>query len=507
MEKLEKSKGIFYAKLFAPLIFGLIMYALPWIIIGQVAPEGCSANAWLYLSIFMGLIVGLILEPIPPAFIGVVAIVIAVFFRIGPKGSGAEDATITAATAINWALSGFSNAVVWLIFAAFTIGLGFSKTGLGERIALLLVSKLGRSTLGLGYAIAIVDLILAPFIPSNAARSGGTVYPVVTSIAPMFGSHPDENPRKIGAYLVWVGLASACVSSSIFLTGQAPNPLAITQISNGGGQVVDWVSWFLAFLPVGIILFILTPILAYIIYPPEVKGSSQVLSWAKEKYAKLGAITKAEIYMILIAIIGLILWVGSSFFPKDALYNLNATTTALLMIVLMVATKVISWQDFLGNKPAWNTLVWFATLVAMATGLSNVGFIAWLANLFDGMFDSVSPIVAIIALILVFSWLRYFFASGTAYVTAVMLVFVTIVQAVPNIDVNQTLLLLILPMGFMGIITPYGTGCSPLWFGSHYIKGPQFFLLGGIFAAIYMIIYLIVGIPWVKFIMPYLSFH
>lgn len=180
-------------------------------------------------------------------------------------------------------------------------------------------------------------------------------------------------------------------------------------------------------------------------------------------------------------------------FPKNAIYNLNATTTALLMIVLMVAAKVISWQDFLGNKPAWNTLVWFGTLVAMAGGLNNVGFITWLAQFFEGMFVDVSPMFAIIALILVFSWLRYFFASGTAYVTAVMLIFVTIVQAVPNIDVNQTLLLLVLPMGFMGIITPYGTGCSPLWFGSHYIKGPQFFLLGRIFAVIYMIIYLVVG--------------
>ncbi|MGX3098934.1 DASS family sodium-coupled anion symporter [Helicobacter sp. 23-1046] len=503
---MEKDKAVFYAKLFAPVVFGLIVFILPklW---GVDAPQGCTHNAWIYFSVFMGLILGLILEPIPPAFIGVIAIVIAVVLRLGPKGSGEIEAKIKAADALNWGISGFSNAVVWLIFAAFTIGLGFSKTGLGERLALYLVSKLGRSTLGLGYAIALVDLILAPFIPSNAARSGGSVYPVVTSIAPMFDSHPDKNPRKIGAYLIWVGLASACVSSSIFLTGQAPNPLALTQIDKGGAQVVDWVSWFLAFLPVGIILFLITPILAYVIYPPEVKGSKEVVDWAKQKYDALGKITRPQIFMIVIALIGLVLWVGGSFFPKSALYNLNATTTALLMIVLMVAAKCISWQDFLGNKPAWNTLVWFATLVAMAGGLNNVGFIAWLANLFDGKFDGVEPIVAIIALILAFSWLRYFFASGTAYVTAVMLIFVTLVQSIPGLDVNKTLLLLILPMGFMGIITPYGTGCSPLWFGSHYIKGPTFFLLGGIFAAIYMVIYLLVGIPWIDFIMPHLSLH
>ena len=56
------------------------------------------------------------------------------------------------------------------------IGIGYQNSGLGRRIALFLVQKLGKSSLGLGYAIAITDLILAPFIPSNAARSGGTIY-------------------------------------------------------------------------------------------------------------------------------------------------------------------------------------------------------------------------------------------------------------------------------------------------------------------------------------------
>ncbi|MDU7191373.1 MAG: SLC13 family permease, partial [Veillonella sp.] len=87
-------------------------------------------------------------------------------------------------------LSGFSNAIVWLIFAAFMIGIGYENSGLGRRIALFLVAKLGKSSLGLGYAIAITDLVLAPFIPSNAARSGGTIYPIVSSICPMFDSYP-----------------------------------------------------------------------------------------------------------------------------------------------------------------------------------------------------------------------------------------------------------------------------------------------------------------------------
>ncbi|MBZ7938792.1 DASS family sodium-coupled anion symporter [Campylobacter sp. W0014] len=485
---------MFYVKLLTPFIVGLIIYFIP-------VPEGLNSNAWLYFSIFIGLIIGLILEPIAPALIGIIAVTLAVLFKVGPVGSNNIETIVKDSVAIKWGLSGFSDSVVWLIFAAFTIGLGFSKTGLGERLALYLVSKLGKSTLGLGYAIAIVDLVLAPFIPSNAARSGGTVYPIVSNISPMFESYADKNPRKIGAYLVWMGLASSCLTSSIFLTGQAPNPLALSLISKNGVMVVDWLSWFLAFLPVGLILFIITPILGYFIYPPEVKGSKEIAIWANEKYQALGKMPTSQIFMLLIALIGLVLWVGSSFF------KINATTTALIMIILMIACKIITWQDFLGNKPAWNTLVWFATLVTMAGGLKNVGFLDYLANSLGHRLSGFEPFVATILLLMLFSWLRYFFASGTAYVTAIIAVFVSLASSIKGANPAEVMLILTLPMGFMGIITPYGTGSSPLWFGSNYIKGPQFFLLGGIFAVIYMAIYFLVGMPWIGFIMPHLNFH
>ncbi|KAA6228435.1 DASS family sodium-coupled anion symporter [Campylobacter sp. LR185c] len=493
----KKLDYTFYFKLLTPIVLGFLLYGISQLNGGW----GLSSNAWLYASIFFALIVGLILEPIPSALIGVIAITVAALFKVGPVGSGAENAAIKPAVAVNWAISGFSNSVVWLIFIAFTIGIGVNKTGLGKRLALAIVAKLGNSTLGLGYAIAIVDGILAPFIPSNAARSGGTVYPIVSAISTMFDSTPDKNPHKIGSYLIWIGVATCCVSSSIFLTGQAPNPLALSLLQKQGVQVVDWTGWLIAFAPVGVILFLITPLLCYIIYPPEIKGSSEVVAWANQERAKLGKISRGEIFMVLICLIGLILWVGGSIFA------INATTTAFVVIVLMFATKVIDWQDFLSNKPAWNTLMWFGTLVAMAAGLKNVGYLDWAGNILKQYLVNLDTFWAMIILLLSFSIFRYCFASGTAFVTAMIAIFATIAHAVPNLNVVETMLILCLPMGFMGIITPYGTGCSPLWYGSHYIKGPTFFKLGAIFAIIFMAIYIVVGIPWIKYILPSLTLH
>lgn len=482
-------------KLSAPIFTALFVLALAFAFADFTI---LSLKAWIFVSIFAALVVGLILEPLPPAFIGVIAIAVAVLFKVGPAKSAATDANISSAAAINWGLTGFSNAVVWLIFASFMIGIGYANSGLGKRIALLLVKKLGKSTLGLGYAIAFADLILAPFIPSNAARSGGTIYPIATSIPAMFDSFPDKNPRKIGSYLAWVSLATTCISSSIFLTGQAPNPLALNLVSSAGVKVVDWMGWFLAFLPVGIILFAITPLLTYFIYPPEIKGSPEITKWASDELDKIGKITTKEIIMLCISIAALILWIGSKAF------SINATTTAILVIIAMILCKIISWQDFLANKPAWNVLTWFATLVTMAGGLKNVGFLDYLSKNTESLLVHLQPTLALMILLVVFCLLRYFFASGTAYVTAVAGVFATMATKITGFSPEFTMIFLLAPMGMISVLTPYGTGHSPIWFASGYIKGSDFWRLGAIFGLIYFIIYVLIAYPYLSFMQKYI---
>jgi len=287
----------------------------------------------------------------------------------------------------------------------------------------------------------------------------------------------------------------------MFMTGLAPNALAISTTNSP----ITWLGWFLAFLPAGIILFVLTPFLTYKLYPPEIKGSPEIVSWAKTEVGKLGPISAREKWMLAISGFALVFWILSSVKSVAAIWPLalNATTTALLAIVFMMAAKVITWEDFLGNKPAWNVLMWFGTLVALASGLRNVGFLDWLGNLLKLNLNGVSPMVAVFALVLAFWFLHYFFASTTAHVTALMALFLVIIQAVFIDDPAKVFLvtvLLMLELGIMGIISPYGTGPSPVYFGSGYIKSGEFWKLGTIFGFVNLIVFLVIEIPWVLFV-------
>ena len=456
-----------------PLLLGIIIALLP-------APQGLNLTAWYFFAIFSAVILGLILEPLPAAAVGFIGVfLVAVLGLAGPKP----------ADNIRWALSGFSNTTVWLIFGAFMFAMGYDKTGLGRRIALILVKKLGRKTLGLGYAITFSDLILAPFTPSNTARSGGTIFPIIRNLPGLYGSSPGETSRKIGAYIMWTAFAATCVTSSMFITSLAPNLLALDLVSKTVKISISWTEWFVGFLPVGIILILILPYLVYKIYPPETKSSEEIPSWASQELDKLGKFSRKELVMALLAVLALALWIfGGNF--------IDATTAAGFVISLMIITGTVTWDDILANKQAWNVLVWFATLVALADGLNKVGFVTWFAKSMAALLTGMSPIVVMVVLVVIFFIIHYMFASLTAHTTAILPVMLAVGAAIPGLPVKTFALLLCYSLGIMGVITPYATGPGPVYYGSGYISRKDFWTLGLIFGTIFLVALIGIGVPY-----------
>ena len=452
--------------LWLPLLVGAAIALAP-------APAGLPQYAWYYFAIFAAVITGLVVEPIPAAAVGLcgvaTAAALARFVLFAPAQVAKPDFNLTGA-AVNWALSGFANSTVWLIFAAFIFSLGYEKTGLGRRISLLLVSWLGGRTLSLGYAVALSDAVLAPFTPSNTARSGGTVFPVIKQIPAIYNSLPnDPSSRRIGSYLMWTALATTCVTSSMFLTGVAPNLLALALIRTTLHLQVTWLGWFWGFLPVGVILLFATPWLVYKLYPPELKESPEVPAWARAELHNLGKMSRRELVLAGLVLCALAMWVfGGSV--------VDATTAAILVVCGLVVTRTVTWDDLLANKPAW------------LAGLLSVYLAHW----------SAAP--ALIALVAAFFLLHYLFASLTAHTTALLPTMLVIAAAIPGMNVLAAALALSMTIGIMGIITPFATGPGPIYAGSGYLPPKDFWRLGTLFGAISLLVFLAVGVPWLLWV-------
>lgn len=457
-----------------PLLITLAVGVIIWFI---PPPEGLDPNAWQLFAIFVATITGLIVKPLP---MGAIAIM------------GITACALTNTLTIGQALSGFSNTTIWLIVVAFFISRGFIKTGLGARIAYLFVNKFGKKTLGLSYALLASDLVLAPAIPSNTARGGGIVYPILRSLAAAYGSNPgDGTERKIGAFLAKTAFQGTNITSAMFMTAMAANPLVITLAADVAGVEITWTGWMIAALVPGLVTLIVVPYFIYKIYPPEIKETPNASKIAAEKLEEMGALKQSEKLMLLVFVLILSLWIlGSNL-------GINATTTALIGLSVLLLTSVLSWEDVKKETGAWDTLCWFAALVMMASFLNSLGMIPWFSETMASVVGGMSWLTAFVILALVYYYSHYFFASNTAHVSAMYAAFLAVMIAAGAPAMLAALVLAFFSSLFSST-THYGTGPAPVFFGSGYVTQGEWWRIGFFVSLVHIVIWVFIGGAWWK---------
>ncbi len=238
---LENWQGAKLLPCLAVVSFATALWWLP-------VPEGLSPKAWHLFIIFLSTIVSIIAKILPMGALSLIAISVCL---------GTHTLTL------EQSLESFKSNILWLIIFAFLIARGFIKTGLGMRVAYQFIALMGKSSLGLAYGLIITDLILAPFIPSNAARGGGIIFPIVNSLTSGYDSEPHKPSRKkIGAFLIKLAFQANLITSAMFLTSMASNPL-IVSFAEKLGITITWGTWALATLVPGIINLILLPLVMF----------------------------------------------------------------------------------------------------------------------------------------------------------------------------------------------------------------------------------------------------
>lgn len=462
-----------YKKLILPILVGLIIWGCT-----PFKPAGVSLAAWHMFAIFVATIIGCITQPIPIAGVAIIALTICVLFKV---------------TTIDQAMTGFGDSTVWMIAMAYFLSRGFVKTGLGRRVALLFVRLFGKKTLGLAYALIGVDLVTSPATPSNTARAGGIVFPIIESVSAAYHSSPEDGTqRKVGSFLIFSAFHGNIATSGLFMTAMAPNLVAVA-LAKSMRIKITWMNWFVAGLVPGLICLLIVPLLIYKLYPPEVKDTPNAKAWADDELAKMGQLTRAEKLMALIFIMALVLWILSSFI------GLDATLVAFLAVSLLLLTGVLSVQDILHETGAWNTLVWFSILIFMAGQLNSLGFIPWLSQAIGTSLHGVSWGIVLAVLMLVYFYAHYLFAGATAHVSAMYGAFLGVA-----ISAGAPPLLAALLLGFDGAIfsstTHYANGPSSIMYGPGYVAQNDWWKMNFILGLFYLLVWGVVGTLWMKVI-------
>ena len=480
--KNESLKGV-------PALVAIAITLLIWFVIP--VPQGVTPNAWHLLALFIGTIAAIIGKAMPIGALSIVAIALVAITGVTNAKPGG---------AIADALSGFSNSLIWLIGISIMISRGLIKTGLGARIGYYFIALFGRRTIGIGYALSISELILAPVTPSNTARGGGIMHPIMKSIANSFGSSPEEGTSgKIGRYLALVNYHANPITSAMFITATAPNPLVVKLVAEATGAQIhlSWGTWALAMLLPGVAAMLLMPLVLFWLYPPEIKDTHNAKDFATEKLHSLGAMKGSE--KILLGVFGylLFLWAGVPEFMFGAAYAVDPTTAAMSGLALLLVTGVLTWDEILAEKSAWDTVVWFAALVMMASFLNKLGIVSWLSNGLEvGILRlGLDWMWAVALLVLVYLYAHYFFASTTAHITAMYAAFYGAGIALGAPPMAFALLLAAVS-SIMMTLTHYATGTSPIIFGSGYTSLGQWWIAGLVMSVVNLLVWAVVGGIW-----------
>ena len=465
------------------------------------APEGLTNIGWHLAGIYIATIIAIILKAFPLPVILLAGVSLAsIAIGIAPAEEWLDpkkNELVKVALEEGAVLNGYKSGTTWLVFAAFAMSTAFVATGLGKRIAYLLIGKLGSTTLRLGYVNACLDLLISPAMPSVTARAGGIIFPIMNSVAVSLGSEPDTSPRKAGRYLLLNTYMVVKTTGYFFITAMAPNMLAMELIGKVYGKshpfLLDWGQWFYAASIPGLICLFLTPLVVYVLCPPELKKLDNK-AIAKKGLEELGPMTIREKTLFGLFILAVVSWALGKYIGIK-----EASTTAISIMTLLVILGVLAWDDLLKNKGAWNTLVWYGGLLGLSGVLEKAHFFDWLsatmqANLNFGGIDST---IATIIILFMSVAVRYLFASGGAYIAAMVPVFAAVGLAA-GADPTLLALGLLFSNCYGGALTHYGSGPAPVIYGAGYNDIKSWWIVGAVFAFGNLLIHVTIGFAWWK---------
>ena len=457
-------------RLLAVAVLGVAIWATP-------PPTAIDARAWHLFAIFIATIFAVLIDAMPILNASLFAVAIAVLSR-----------TLTPAEAY----AGFSQSFLLLILIAFLVARAVVNSGLGARIAYLIIVRLGGSTLGLAYSVIITDMLIAPVFPSNTARSG-VLYPIHYALARQSGSRPqDGTQRRMGSFLMLAGMTGLTISSTMWLTAMAANPAGAAMAVEAGVEV-SFGSWALAASLPSLAALLIVPYLLYRAFPPEVKRTPEAPAAAAAGLREMGPMSRQE-WITAATFAGMI-----TAWALSATYGINTAAVAFLGLGVLMLANVFTLDDLKERGDALGIYTWFAIMYTLSTQLNALGFMAVAAGGMAARLTGLSWPLVYVALVLIYVLVHYLFVSQTAHMLALYGVFLSVgVEA--GVPAALMAYMLLFASNFFAAITPQGSSANAIFVGSGYLEQRQIYRYGGLVTVLNLIVYLVIGTPWILWV-------
>ena len=458
-------------------VWGLVALLALYLVIAYLVPrpDAITPQGWRTAAIFGCVIVGMIIDPLPAS-----ALVLLGLTAMTANG-----------TTMREALGGFAEPSVWLVIVAMLIARSMLDSGLARRIALVFIRGVGRSSLGISYALLMTDVTLASGVPSITARSAGMLLPIARRIAELFDSHPGPTAGRIGTFLVAGLYQGSAVACAMFFTGQASNVLGANLAGKLVNVEVTWASWLVAAIVPGLASCAVVPWVVHRVVTPSVIRTPEAPAFAAAELHKMGTLSRDERITLAVFVGVGLLWITTGW------HRLDVTFIALLGLGVLLTTGAMTWSTATTERAAWDVFVWYGGLLRMGELLNATGTTKWFAESVGAVFAGIPWLFVLLGILIIYFYTHYAFASITAHVLAMFPPFVVLLVGLgvpPKLAVYSLLCLANLPAG----LTHYGTTTGPILFGVGYVSFADWWRVGFMVSLANMAIWLTIGFGWWK---------
>jgi DASS family divalent anion:Na+ symporter len=314
------------------------------------------------------------------------------------------------------------------------------------------------------------------------------LYPLALSLADAVGADTDqERRRRVGGFLMFSGIASLSLSSALWLTAMAANPLG-AEMARAFGVDVTFTSWFVAASVPTLVAMALLPLLLHRLMAPG-GATPDAPAASRRALAAMGPMSREERIVAAVFVAMVLLW------SLSGPLGVDLTAVAFLGLGVLLVTGVLTPRGFEGQGGVLATFIWFAVLFTLSSQLNELGFMAHLGRRMAGAMVELPPALAGPLLVTVYVLLHYLFVSQTAHLLALFPVFM---QVGVNLEVPAAPLafLLLFATNFFSAISPQASSANPLFIESGFLSQSEVYRLGAVTTAFNLAVYLALGMPW-----------
>ncbi|MEW8957899.1 MAG: DASS family sodium-coupled anion symporter [Moorella sp. (in: firmicutes)] len=314
----------------------------------------------------------------------------------------------------------FGDTLFVFFLGVLALGAAFVNSGLGRRLTLILLTKIGTKTERVVLGFILVGTIISMWVTDVAVAA------MLTPLAVALLQEIDAKPLQsnFGRALL-MGCAWGALFGGIGTpVGCGPNVVAMTMLREMTGYVLTFPGWMTIGVPTALLLAIVGWVILIKIYPPEIKELPYGVQHIKEELNKLGPLTITEKKTLVIFGIAVLLWITRPFIqPYKFLggFPYGDEYIAILagILLFLPGVGVMNWKEA-EKDISWDSIILIVGGVSLGMAIYDTGAARWLAWILLGPASQINPILRIGAISLIVAILHIAFSSNS--VTGVIII-------------------------------------------------------------------------------------